>query len=135
MPNAESVLREVTAKLSLVVTRSSRRSNPAVKRPSGSVSSFCQVYCRWVVVNGKSPKPVCETLSSVPSPAASCDTQYGASRLRLATCHVSTVVIVRSSDPGPPSYWAFSRLRRYCAVSCCPCAQGSAANAETLSLS
>ncbi len=36
----------------------------------------------------------------MPSPAESRDTQNGASRLRLATCHVSTTVIVRSSKPG-----------------------------------
>ena len=32
-------------------------------------------------------------------------------------CHVSTVVIVRSSEPGPPSNCALRRLRKYCAES------------------
>ncbi len=48
-------------------------------------------------------------------------------RLRLATDHASSVVTVRSSEPGPPSNWLLSRLRRYWTATSCPAAHGSVA--------
>ena len=92
------------------------------------------MYCRCVVSKVKSPNAVCERLSSTPSPADSVDVHHGARRLTLATRQVSTTVIVRSSKPGPPSYCAFSRLRRYEADSDWPSAHGRSRLADTFRL-
>ncbi len=83
--------------------------------------------CRCVVLNGKSPNPVCDSESSLPCPAVRTDVHASVIRLRLATDHASSVVIVRSSYPAPPSYWLLSLFWKYCTASSCPAAQGSTA--------
>src|SRR4029450_6484289 len=121
MPVAELVLRCVVAKSASVVRCSSRRSRITPSAPSASTRSFCQKYWRCVVLKGALPKLVCETESSLPSPAVSCDVQTSLMRFRLTALHVCTVVIVRSSKYGkPPSNCAFSRLPKYCNASPCP---------------
>jgi hypothetical protein len=85
------------------------------------------------VANVESPKPECDRLSSLPSAAVSVDSQNDARRLRLFACQVSSVVIVRSSKPGPPSNCASSRLCRNCSDSSCPGAHVQPALPPTLS--
>ena len=92
------------------------------------------MYCRCVVSNAKSPNAVLDTESSVPVPAVNVDSHHGATLLLLANDHASSVVIVRSSKPGPPSYWLLRRLRRYVAVTSCPAAHGNTAFNPTFSV-
>ena len=129
-PTTELVWRRVTAKPTSSSSVSTRRSKASERLPIGTSTSFCHWSCFCRLANGKSPNAVFDTESSPVSPTTSREVQRAVIWLRLPTCQPSSVVIVRSSKPGPPSYCASMRLFHRLAKTSWPAASARLAFAE-----